>query len=384
MAMVGDCLMAEIDTFLAPQVAEHGVRLGTRHFYFSALLGIGAESDEVLSFLSETPVDLVALSFLTYDGIAPYKALLEEARHLGPEELTERVSAIETVIRDYLHRLRGATAPVLLHGACGLPLRRFRKRLAVIKPHSAAQRGALLAVERAPEHARRRARKRDLHRRARDRLAAGPAGRRPPCAPTGWRRHVSHTSRLGTILARPYTEVLMAYHQLSRAKVLLVDFDDTLWSGVMAEAQVEHDLRAQRLLKSLREAGILLVSVSKNDPESIRWDELALDREDFVLHKVSWNQKALSIEEAASQLDLDPALFVLIDDNPAERALVRQHLPQVTALDPAEPLTWRALELMLQFPNTRATAEAARRTLSSTVTSLLAAKRSAASSITPC
>ena len=171
-----------------------------------------------------------------------------------------------------------------------------------------------------------------------------------------------HTSRLGTILARPYTEVLMAYHQLSRAKVLLVDFDDTLWSGVMAEAQVEHDLRAQRLLKSLREAGILLVSVSKNDPESIRWDELALDREDFVLHKVSWNQKALSIEEAASQLDLDPASFVLIDDNPAERALVRQHLPQVTALDPAEPLTWRALELMLQFPNTRATARAARRT----------------------
>jgi FkbH-like protein len=364
MAMVGDCLMAEIDTFLAPRVAERGVRLGTRHFYFSALLGIGAESDEVLSFLSQTTVDLIALSFLSYDGIAPYRALLGEAAQLSPDELAERVGAIEVVIRDYVQRLREATmAPVLLHGACGLPLRRFRKRLGLLAPHSTAQRRALALVS---------DRLRELAGALENVIfideaeLVGQGGLRAagrPALPHGLARAgMFHTSRLGTILAQPYADVAVAYRQLSRCKVLLVDFDDTIWRGVMAEARVEHDLRAQQLLRRLRQAGILLVSVSKNDPESIRWEEVALARDDFVLHKVSWNQKAQSIEETAAQLDLDPASFVLIDDNPAERALVGEHLPQVTALDPADPFTWRALELMLQFPNTRATAEAARRT----------------------
>jgi FkbH-like protein len=363
-AMVGDCLMAEIDTFLAPRVAERGVRLGTRHFYISALLGIGAESDEVLSFLSQTPVDLIALSFLTYDGIAPYRALLAEAGQLRRHELAERVGAIEVVIRDYVQRLRETTvAPVLLHGACGLPLRRFRKRLGFLPPHSTAQHRALaLLTDRLRELAGALENVIFIDEAAVVGRRALRAADRPALPPGLARASMFHTSRLGTILAQPYADVVMAYRLLSRCKVLLVDFDDTLWRGVMAEAQVEHDLRAQQLLRRLREAGILLVAVSKNDPESIRWEELAVARDDFVLHKVGWNQKAQSIEESASQLDLDPASFVLIDDNPAERALVGEHLPQVTALDPADPFTWRALELMLQFPNTRGTAEAARRT----------------------
>ena len=64
----------------------------------------------------------------------------------------------------------------------------------------------------------------------------------------------------------------------------------------------------------------------------------------------------------AHQLDLAPDSFVLIDDNPVERELVTKQLPDVTALDPADPQTWAYLELMLSFPNTGMTAEASRRT----------------------
>ena len=38
-----------------------------------------------------------------------------------------------------------------------------------------------------------------------------------------------HTSRFGEYLAEPYSEILRSYRDLRRAKVLLVDFDNTLW-----------------------------------------------------------------------------------------------------------------------------------------------------------
>ena len=171
-----------------------------------------------------------------------------------------------------------------------------------------------------------------------------------------------HPSWFGAVLAPIYVELARAQATLRNAKVLLVDFDNTLWQGVMAEGEVAHERERQRLLRELRDAGVLLVALSKNSDDAIRWDEMDLSPEDFVLHKVSWNQKAQSVLEAAQQLDLSPDSFVLLDDNPAERELVRQRLPEVRALDSNDPATWRALEWMLELPITGRSAEAARRT----------------------
>jgi FkbH-like protein len=54
--------------------------------------------------------------------------------------------------------------------------------------------------------------------------------------------------------------------------------------------------------------------------------------------------------------------MVLIDDNPAERALVQENLAGVEALDGSDERMWTALRHMLQFPNTNATEEARLRT----------------------
>jgi FkbH-like protein len=171
-----------------------------------------------------------------------------------------------------------------------------------------------------------------------------------------------HTTRLGPALAPQYAELAGASAALGKAKVLLVDFDNTLWRGEIGEGDVVHHHDRQRLLGELREAGVLLVALSKNNPEAIRWNEMALEPSDFVLHKVGWNHKAQSVLEAADQLDLAPDSFVLIDDNPAERELLRVRLPQIRALDPERAATWRALALMLELPVTGRSAEAARRT----------------------
>jgi FkbH-like protein len=364
MTLVGDCLMTEVRAFIAAQARREAIALETTHFYFSARQGIGLVTEEVVRHLEESDTDLLALSFLTFEGIPPYQALLARADHFTELELSRQTAAIVSLMHGYLEQLRHVTAaPFLIHGACGLPLSRYRRRL---RPLPALSRGRRRVLSQLNEEIR------ELALNTENAVFIDEAR---VCAEHGLRRAgetrfprdlidgaMFHTSRLGGYLAPDYLAIVTAYLDLHQTKVLLVDFDNTLWDGVMADGPVVHHRDRQLLLKQLMEAGLLLVAVSKNTPDSIRWKEMELAERDFVLHKVGWNQKAQSIEEAAHQLDLAPSSFVLIDDNPAERELVCGHLPEVLALDPGDPATWRALEWMIEFPNTRRTAEASRRT----------------------
>ena len=141
-----------------------------------------------------------------------------------------------------------------------------------------------------------------------------------------------------------------------------MDFDNTLWDGVMADGPVRHQTERQRLLKRLKDSGILLVAVSKNDPANVRWEEMALTPDDFVLQKIGWGLKVESVSQAAQELDLGLDSFALIDDNPVEREFVRSQLPAVHTLDGSDPVAWHWIERMFQFPNTRDTEEGKART----------------------
>ena len=81
-----------------------------------------------------------------------------------------------------------------------------------------------------------------------------------------------------------------------------------------------------------------------------------------MLHQINWRPKPDNVSEAITALDLAPEAFVLLDDNPAERALVCENVPGVRALDPTDPRADDALALWLEFPSTRQTDEARRRT----------------------
>ena len=362
--LVGDCLMTEIRAFLTAELQVHGVHSSPAHIYFSAGYGHALATGELADVVGRDRPELIALSFFTFEGLPPFTALLDESDQLSPAEAVDRVSALIAVARTFLEELRDLTdATVLVHGACGLPLNRYRKRIPLLPPLSRGRRRVLDAlnteVAELVEHTENAI---FVDEAA---LAAEHGLRRlgrPVFREAAMRDAVFHTSRFGMRLAERHAAVARAFAQLRGTKVLLLDFDNTLWRGVMAEEEVVHDEAGQRLLHRLREAGILLVSVSKNDPRNIRWDELALGFDDFVLHKVSWNQKAMSIAEAAQELDLGLDSFVLIDDSPVERELVQRELPAVRTLDPLDSATWQALEWMLEFPNTRRTAEAARRT----------------------
>jgi FkbH-like protein len=63
-------------------------------------------------------------------------------------------------------------------------------------------------------------------------------------------------------------------------------------------------------------------------PESYPRERL-LTLDDFVTHRINWNDKVDNIRSIAEELGFAPETFLFIDDNPVERERVRQRLPEV-------------------------------------------------------
>lgn len=360
----GDCLVTEMRVFLPEKCAETGVPLDMRAFYFSSRTGTSISTDNVIDAIQKNNADIAAFSFLSYEGLPMYPALLHDAERLSATGIDDRVVQLIAQIRQFLNTVRGHTEiPFLIHNVSGLPLTRYRKYLPFLRPISPARKALVARLNAEIENlvantancllinehgvAQQHGLRRSSRSVAPNRIA---------------REAFFHTQNFGEFLVDEYIEKLVAYNLLRKTKVLLLDFDHTLWRGVMAEGDVEHHLNRQKLLKRLQESGIVLVAVSKNDPANIRWKEMHLQPDDFALLHINWDLKAASIEKTAQMLDLGLDTFTFVDDNPVERGLVSQQLPKVRTLDALDPFTWRALEMMLAFPNTRQTAESQVRT----------------------
>jgi FkbH-like protein len=360
----GDCLMTEMRVFLPEKCADSGLPLDIRAFYFSSRMGTGISTDTVIDAIQKNNADLAAFSFLSYEGLPMYPALLRDAERLGASEIDEQVVHLMTQIRQFVNTVREHTEiPFLIHNVCGLPLTRYRKYLPFLSPISRVRKRLVARLNAEMEGLVANTANCLL---INEHLVIQQYGLRRSSrsvVPDSIARDAFfHTQNFGEFLVDEYIEKLLAYNLLRKTKVLLLDFDYTLWRGVMAEGDVEHHLDRQKLLKHLQQSGIVLVAVSKNDSGGIRWKEMHLQPDDFALMHINWELKAASIEKTAQLLDLGLDSFVFIDDNPVERELVSQQLPQVRTLDALDPFTWRALEMMLAFPNTRQTTESLART----------------------
>jgi FkbH-like protein len=164
------------------------------------------------------------------------------------------------------------------------------------------------------------------------------------------------------------------------SKLLAVDLDNTLWGGIIGEdglggialgppspiGERYQDLHAY--LKGLRQRGVLLAVVSKNNPRDAeevfrRHDSSILRMEDFAMFLANWDTKTENLRRLANTLSLGLDSFVFLDDNPAERAAVRRALPEVIVPEisgePSETIA--ALERGLYFQAIQFTAEDAAR-----------------------
>lgn len=363
---IGDCVFVETRALLVPTSRQQGHPVDVRHVFFSARQPLESTNTAIVEEMKGSAPQVVGLSLFTFDGIPPWSAAWTDARlpfRLGDAD--QVAASLAEVVRETVEDIRSVSdCPIVVHSPGGLPLGPVRRRLGVLPPHSRAQRRLLDAVATALAEVV-AGTENTLLLDERDLVAQGRGLRqmsRPLFDPADVPPGYAHPSRLGEALASYYDDLVGDLQLLSGAKALFVDFDNTLWRGVMGEGDVVHDLEGQRLLKELEEAGVLLVALSKNDPTSIRWDEMALAPEDFVLHKIGWSPKPDNVSAAIKELDLAPEAFVLLDDNPVERALVSEQVAGVRSLDPGRPETWRALRRWLQFPSTKQTEESRRRT----------------------
>lgn len=154
--------------------------------------------------------------------------------------------------------------------------------------------------------------------------------------------------------AHSVASVVAAIRGKSR-KVIVLDLDNTLWGGVVGDdgvggirvgqgtAEGESYLAFQSYAKSLSERGVLLAVCSKNEMSNARepfekLPDMILKLSDFSSFVANWNNKADNIRAIAAELNLGTDSFVFVDDNPAERAIVRCFLPEVAVPDmPADP-----------------------------------------------
>jgi FkbH-like protein len=149
-------------------------------------------------------------------------------------------------------------------------------------------------------------------------------------------------------------------------KLIIVDLDDTLWGGIVGDAGWQnlvlgghHHLGEafvdfQQALKSMKNRGILLAIVSKNEEqvalEAIKnHPEMVLKLDDFAGWRINWQDKVENILELMTELNLGPQSAVFIDDSPVERARVAESLPEVFVPDwPQDPLMYPATLLGLR------------------------------------
>ena len=127
--------------------------------------------------------------------------------------------------------------------------------------------------------------------------------------------------------------------------MLALDCDNTLWGGVVGEVGPDHlelgpDGRGrsfqlfQQRIKQLKDRGLLLVVVSRNEESDVRnmfesHPGMILKASDIAGWRVNWEAKSQNLRELAGELNLSPNAFVFLDDDPAVRMEVQTRLPDV-------------------------------------------------------
>jgi len=181
------------------------------------------------------------------------------------------------------------------------------------------------------------------------------------------------------LLARHTAAVIAADLGLSR-KCLVLDLDGTLWGGVIGEDGLagialgdgvdgEAFVSFQEYILKLKNKGVILAVCSKNNEIDARLPfekhpEMRIKLDDFAIFVANWQPKPENIRAIAKTLDIGLDTLVFVDDNPVERAAVRELVPEVDVVRlPADPAQFtRALSQYLLFETSWFTPEDAKRT----------------------
>lgn len=143
-------------------------------------------------------------------------------------------------------------------------------------------------------------------------------------------------------------------------KCVILDLDNTTWGGIIGDDGLENIQigtlgigkafsEFQYWIKKLKHRGIIVAVCSKNT-ESVakepfeKHPEMVLRLADISVFVANWENKADNIRKIQQVLNIGFDSMVFLDDNPFERNMVRENLPEVTVPelpeDPAEYLEY--------------------------------------------
>src|SRR5208337_4086604 len=160
--------------------------------------------------------------------------------------------------------------------------------------------------------------------------------------------HMAVSPTATVVLAQNVAAIVKSVYGKTK-KCLILDLDNTLWGGIIGDDGVQNLILGrdhpvgeafvdfQQYVKDLQRRGIILAACSKNDVENAKegfsHPDSILKVEDFSAFKANWSPKPENIREIATELNIGLDSVVFVDDNPAERALVADQLPEVAVPD---------------------------------------------------
>lgn len=164
-------------------------------------------------------------------------------------------------------------------------------------------------------------------------------------------------------LADAYMRYIRAFLGFTK-KCIVLDLDNTLWGGIIGENSLDtihlgptnegkSFWEFQMALLALQRRGIILAINSKNNPsdalEVIRNHPYMILREQhFASIRINWINKVENLRSIAKELNIGLDSLIFIDDDPLNRALVSEFLPEV--LVPALPIdTSGYLKMLMQL-----------------------------------
>jgi FkbH-like protein len=152
----------------------------------------------------------------------------------------------------------------------------------------------------------------------------------------------------GALAISDAVTTIAASIRLTKAKVIVLDADNTLWGGVIGEDGIQgialgQDypgrvyIDFQKRILSLQQRGFILALCSKNNPEDVN-DVLQnhphqlLRNEHFAAQRVNWLPKPDNLRSLAEELNLGLDSFIFVDDSDYECAAVRHSLGDVEVI----------------------------------------------------
>lgn len=143
-------------------------------------------------------------------------------------------------------------------------------------------------------------------------------------------------------------------------KCVILDLDNTIWGGVIGDDGIENIQigslgigkafsEFQYWIKKLKNRGIIVAVCSKNT-ESVakepfeKHPDMILRLDDISVFMANWENKADNIRQIQSILNIGFDSMVFLDDNPFERNIVKENIPEICVPelpeDPADYLEY--------------------------------------------